>query len=31
MTGRDSNRKFFAVAVIGGIIIGPAYIGLMRG
>jgi len=31
MTGRDSNRKLFAVAVIGGMIIGPAYMGLMGG
>ncbi len=31
MNGININRKFFTTAVIGGIIIGPAYIGLMGG
>lgn len=29
MSGRNSNRKFFTTAVIGGIIIGRTYKGLM--
>jgi hypothetical protein len=29
MNGRDINRKHFATAMIGGIIIGHTYVGLM--
>ncbi len=31
MTGKQTDRKFFMIAAIGGIIIGPTYGGLIGG